>query len=348
VEEGAVEGAVSHLPSSRQVLRLLLKAIDGFPIDSRTFSGLSRFSTKSTVLCKDMTRRMFINLCGALVSLFSGRLARSQPTSPAAVPIAAATLLSAPLEVQGAWGGSSPNDAATVISRMREACLSGVRLLSDHQPDRLRVDDQASGPPHVWLHSDNPTTAWIVVDIGVRAWSQLAYQFGHELGHVVCNSWMWKVETPPPSRWLEESLAEAFSMRGLGLLAGEWERRPPFPNDSRYAQALRNYRHNLVEKYRNAGSPQGETDLAAWLGTNRALLDGTTGLGNYAGPAILAVLNEMETDPRCVEDLGAVNRWPERSSVPLENYLRLWRTSCEEIGASGHLPERLREVFALR
>jgi hypothetical protein len=44
---------------------------------------------------------------------------------------------------------------------MREACLSGLRLLSDHQPDHLRVDDEASGLPHVWLHEENPTTASI-------------------------------------------------------------------------------------------------------------------------------------------------------------------------------------------
>ena len=80
-------------------------------------------------------------------------------------------LLSAPLEVSGAWGQSPPADAAVVISRMREACLSGLRLLSDHQPDRLRVDYQASGPPHIWLHTENPRAAWIVVDIATRAWS---------------------------------------------------------------------------------------------------------------------------------------------------------------------------------
>ena len=294
-----------------------------------------------------MTRRMFINLCGALVSLVSGR-ARSQPTSQAAVPRALGNLLSAPLEVQGTWGGSLPNDAAAVISRMREACLSGVRLLSDHQPDRLRVDDQASGPPHIWLHSDNPTTAWVVVDVGTRAWSQLAYQFGHELGHVLCNSWMWKVETPPPSRWLEEALAEAFSIRGLGRLADAWERNPPFPNDSRYAQALRSYRRDLIEKYRKAGATQPVSDLSAWLRANRTLLDGTSGLADYAGPAILAVVNEMEADQDCVEDMGAVNRWPQRSAAPLEEYVRLWQSSCGEIGASGRLPARLQEIFALR
>ena len=114
--------------------------------------------------------------------------------------------------------------------------------------------------------ADNPTAAWIVVDVGTRAWSQLAYQFGHELGHVMCNSWMWKVETPPPSRWLEECLAEAFAIRGLARLADGWEHNPPFPNDSRYAQALREYRRALMEKYRKAaraGRRQGSGRVAA-------------------------------------------------------------------------------------
>ncbi len=203
--------------------------------------------------------------------------------SNAAAPPARVNLLSAPLEVKGAWGGSSPDDAAVVISRMREACLSGVRLLSDHQPDRLRVDDQASGPPHLWLHAENPTTAWIVVDIGTRAWSQLAYQFGHELGHVMCNSWMWKVETPPPSRWLEECLAEAFSIRGLGRLADAWEHNPPFPNDAKYGRSLRDYRRDLIEKYQKAGGPEPVEDVAAWLRANRALLDRADGLGRLRG-----------------------------------------------------------------
>jgi hypothetical protein len=300
--------------------------------------------SRSVLRPLSMKRRTFLNLCGMVIwsvidTERSLRMSRAAP---------GANLLLAPLQVEGTWGDSSPSDAAAVISRMRQACLSGLRLLSDHQPERLRVDDESSGPPHIWLHSDNPTTAWIVVDVGTRAWSQLAYQFGHELGHVMCNSWMWKAETPPPSRWLEESLVEAFSMRGLGLLADEWERNPPFPNDSRYGQALRNYRQNLGEKYRKAAEPQSETELAAWVRTNRALLDGAVGLGDYAAPAILAVLKEMEADPGCVEDLGAVNRWPQRSSVPLEDYLRLWLTSCEEIGVPGHLPARLQEIFALR
>jgi hypothetical protein len=53
----------------------------------------------------------------------------------------------------------------------------------------------------------------------------------------------------------------------------------------------------------------------------------------------------MENDVGCVEDLGAVNRWPERSHIPVEDYLVKWQASCVEIGALGRLPLRLRTLL---
>jgi hypothetical protein len=94
----------------------------------------------------------------------------------------AATLLSAPIELAGDWGHMIPRSADQVVERMRHSCLDGVRLLSDRQPTRLRVDEHASGSPAVWLHPDGSSMAWIIVDIGQQAWATLAYQFGHELG----------------------------------------------------------------------------------------------------------------------------------------------------------------------
>jgi hypothetical protein len=257
---------------------------------------------------------------------------------------AAATLLSAPLDVEGDWAQSPVAAARTVITRMRQACLAGIRLLSDRQPQKLRVDDQQSGPPHIWLHEENPDIAWIVVHIGTRAWSQLSYQFGHELGHVLCNSWAAQLE--PPSRWLEEAMVEAFSIRGLGILAAGWQRDPPFPGDAAYGASIRQYRDALVAKYRDAGGAP-VSDLAAWFRANRETLDRAHGLGMVEGPGIAAIAAELERDPGCVEDLGAVNRWPQRSAVPIEDYLRLWRTSCAEIKTPGHLPLRLAEIFGL-
>ena len=105
--------------------------------------------------------------------------------------------------------------------------------------------------------------------------------------------------------------------------------------------ALRDYRNNLIEKYRKAGGPERVQDVAGWLRANRALLDRASGVGVSEGPAIVTVVTEMEADKGCVEDLGALNRWPARSGVPLEDYLRLWRASCAEIGTAGRLPARL-------
>jgi hypothetical protein len=71
-------------------------------------------------------------------------------------------------------------------------------------------------------------------------------------------------------------------------------------------------------------------------------------LNDRGDSAIVTALTETETDPGCVEDLGALNRWPERSGVPLEDYLRLWRASCAQIGMTGRLPARLQDILALR
>jgi len=131
----------------------------------------------------------------------------------------AMTLLSAPIELAGDWGGMLPGAAAQVVERMRHSCLDGVRLVSDRQPTALRIDEHASGPPAVWLHPDGSNTAWIVVDIGDRDWSQLSYQFGHELGHVSANSWQPHAKPTSPCQWIEEAMVEAFSLRGLALLA---------------------------------------------------------------------------------------------------------------------------------
>ena len=248
------------------------------------------------------------------------------------------TLLSAPLELAGNWGESPPGDAAAVISRMRQVSLMGVRLVSDQQPERLRVDEHSSGPPAIWLHEDPPKTAWIIVDIGALDWCKLAYQFGHELGHVLSNSWGPLAKPAPPSQWLEEALVEAFSIRGLALLADSWEQNPPFPGDAGFAKSIRQYRADLIENYRAAAPPG--PDVAACFRTH--CRDFTQGKGD---PMVLAVVREMERDPLCVEDLGGLNRWPARSAVPVAEYLPLWEKSCAEIGASGHLPVWLRATL---
>ena len=258
------------------------------------------------------------------------------------------TLLSVPLELSGDWGGSPTAAALIVVKRMREVCLAGVKLVSDQQPDTIRVDDHSSGSPAIWLHDDHTRTAWIIVDIGSRDWCKLSYQFGHELGHVLCNSWAASAKPQPPSQWIEESLVEAFSIRGLGRLASSWEKTPPFPGDNAFAAAIRQYRQNVIDGYAGAVDRKTYTDLADWFHNARINLERRgMGLNPLEGPAILAIQAELEKDDACVADMGALNRWPERTAVPVEKYLALWEASCAELLAPGQLPDRLRNILGI-
>jgi hypothetical protein len=251
-----------------------------------------------------------------------------------------------PLELAGNWRESTATDASAVIARMREACLSDLQLHSDRQPERLRVDDHTSGSPAIWLHSDPATTAWIIVDVGTRDWCNLAYQFGHELGHVVANSWARDAKPGGSCQWLEEALVEAFSFRGLGRLADSWRARPPFPNDNAYADAILEYRDRTLQPdWKLAQDQRTAAGLRDWFSAHREYLE-THGSVDTARPAVPTILALYEGDVFLVEDLGAMNRWPERTNIDLNQYLERWQASCAEIGTSGHLPQRLQELLA--
>ncbi|MBZ9668696.1 hypothetical protein LB536_03005 [Mesorhizobium sp. ES1-3] len=257
------------------------------------------------------------------------------------------SLLSASIELAGDWGHMLPRAADQVVERMRHACLDGVRLVSDRQPTRLRVDEHTSGPPAVWLHPDGSSMAWIIVDIGERDWSKLAYQFGHELGHVTANSWQSDAKPAPPCQWLEEAMVEAFSLRGLGRLAKGWKENPPFAGDNAFGDVIAEYRQNIIRGYTALADSQGLTrDAAAWFTNHRREIE-IPGLNPFAQAMSVTILAEYDRAPECVEALGALNRWPGRTGVPIDEYLKRWEASCAELQASPRLPVRLRELLRI-
>lgn len=286
-----------------------------------------------------MRRRHLLSLLAGSM-LFPSELVAEGSHSPGM------TLLNATLELGGVWGGSATGDAAAVIERARAACLSGVTLVSDRQPDKLRVDDQSGSNPSIWLHPGKSTTGWIIVTVGDRDWCKLAYQFGHELGHVLCNSWAPDAQPRNPCQWIEEALVEAFSLRGLRLLAEDWARTPPFPNDNAFATTIQSYGESVLGTYQ-AQDLGGVTELGAWFKAHEAYLRENGGVDD-AGGAIPTMLELLESDAGMIADMGALNRWPERSGVPVHDYLRLWTKSCSELNAPGRLPARLRKLLAAK
>ena len=101
------------------------------------------------------------------------------------------TLLLAPIELVGDWGASTPEDALVVLSRTREVCLAGIRLLSDHQPTALLVEFTFVGAAVCLAGKLDPSAchcrrhrARLVpngVSIRPRAWSRVFQQLAARL-----------------------------------------------------------------------------------------------------------------------------------------------------------------------
>jgi hypothetical protein len=136
-------------------------------------------------------------------------------------------------------------------------------------------------------------------------------------------------------------MVEAFSIRGLTLLAKSWERDPPFADDSAFSEAIRKYDADLLTGYRKAA----KVDLADWLRAGQPMLESSAGAPK--GPAVMPILAELKRDKRCIEDMGALNRWPERTGLPIAEYLQYWQKSCSEIDAPALLPKRVGALLKL-
>jgi len=134
-------------------------------------------------------------------------------------------------------------------------------------------------------------------------------------------------------------MVEAFTIRGLGLLASSWEKSPPFPGDEAFAATIREHRADRLKLY----NKEGDQDIISWFRAYRSELE--SGRPADKDLAVVKILPILEGERACVEDLGAINRWQARTRVPIEEYLNQWETSCTEIGAPGVLPGRLRDLF---
>lgn len=260
--------------------------------------------------------------------------------------VGATSLSEAPLELAGDWGEMLHVSVLRVLMRARRACLDGVRLGSDRQPVAIVIERRSNHPPAIWLQSSRPDCAWTIVDIGERDWSKLAYQFGHELGHVLANSWTLDAKPRAPCQWLEEALVEAFTIRGLGLLGRSWGSAPVFPKDEKFADSIESYRLNIIRDYKQFAVAQGGIDdMARWFADSKKHLELHPELTDAARAASLVFVSLFEQQPKTISALGALNRWTERSALPLARYLSAWIASCRELNLDDSLPRWIRHAL---
>ncbi len=94
--------------------------------------------------------------------------------------------------------------------------------------------------------------------LGSRDYCRIAYQLGHELGHVYVD--------PQKDNWFIESVATAMSLVALSDMHAKWSHDPPFPSWRSWARHFPEYREHAVdEQLKVLGLNSSETTLKRWL-----------------------------------------------------------------------------------
>lgn len=98
------------------------------------------------------------------------------------------TLNTVRLAITDIWGDALPQDIYAVVQYARESSLGGVPLPIDNVPSCVEVCGAPWQAVPMVLANDFPDKrALMLLPVQGRLWARLAYQFGHELGHIVAN-----------------------------------------------------------------------------------------------------------------------------------------------------------------
>lgn len=218
------------------------------------------------------------------------------------------------------WGQAPPSNIEAVLRSAADTILPNLPGL------KLPVIDVSrSAKDPITLYRRGPAGEMLVkLDVEGYLWARFAFQFAHELGHVLCGA----EEFPNPNMWFEETLCEVASLYALGRMAESWRTSPPYANWKDYAPELRKYRDERIEKSRER-IPDGVT-FEEWFREKEPKLRADAHLRS-ANLAIAAVLLPLfEEAPGHWDALRTLNADRGDATRPFSRYLGDWSRSSPE------------------
>ena len=134
------------------------------------------------------------------------------------------------------WGDGSHTDIQVLLT---DVASQIERSLRDPVADVFVIPAPGSNPypmTHCRLAPDDLFR--IQLTARDKKWAKFAYQFAHELCHVLSNPERLQGN---PNNWFVEALCELSSVFTLRQMAERWRTQPPYPNWASYAASLASY-----------------------------------------------------------------------------------------------------------
>ncbi len=216
------------------------------------------------------------------------------------------------------WGNALVSDITQVLTSAGETLT--IFFPTETLPP-IEVARTTAKP--ITLYQRGPSGE-IRVELNVegKLWARFAYQFGHELCHILCGY----ANYPNPNKWFEETVCEAASLFVLGRMADTWKDRAPYPNWNDYSAALRNYRDDRIEEAR---LPEGASLVELFHEKELSLRNDPEQRGLNTRMAV-SILPLFEASPEHWEAIDCLNAIRGNVSRPFIQYLRDWLRSSPE------------------
>lgn len=222
------------------------------------------------------------------------------------------------IEVEdGGWGEASIDDIMAVLDSVADELTEAVRPLKV-EPILVKHNFSEQIPRVLYKRSQRGKII-IKLSSSDLSWSQYAYQFSHELCHVLSN---YKDNSITSYEWLEESICELASLFTLRKMAKSWGTSPPYQNWSEYAPNLNSYVQNRI----NDSAQRLPLDMSflTWFTNHHARLKDDGLLRGLNGIIALQLLPLFEEDIYAWQAIRYLNMWDIESDKDLTQFFESW------------------------
>ena len=168
----------------------------------------------------------------------------------------------------------------------------------------------------ITLYRPSPKSPFVILlQARDRKWARFAYQFSHELCHVLSD---YEGLRENPNSWFHEALCELASVFTLRRMAERWPAYPPYPNWADYAESITSYVQERLS-CKESQLPIGMT-LSAWLLSEEESLREDPYQRDKNAVVSYSLLPLFENEPT---GWNAIRDLPVSSAI-LKDYLRQW------------------------
>jgi hypothetical protein len=210
------------------------------------------------------------------------------------------------------WGGASVADIRAVLHSVAKEMMA---YFPERRLAPILVERSRKGP--IVLYRKGPSGEFLVrLDTQDTYWAQYAFQFAHELTHILCRYRGDK----NPNKWFEESVCETASLFALRKMAVSWKTNPPYSNWKSFAPHLASYASKRLEKFK---LPEGKT-LAQWYGEHAEDLSANATNRGWNGIVAESLLELLEKKPEHWEAVSWLNA-ETHEEMSFGEYLASWR-----------------------